>query len=271
MIVFILFYFLFLPRIVRSRTEKFNRKALLLLTSGQARALPGLVKRSILLQLFGPRGPLDAKLALAYVQCEEYRAAIPCFESGIPTAPPTEQVALQTGLAKALFAAGEFRRAEAEAEAIAKNVTRLPELLVITARSRVALGKLDDETSKLLDEAEKLSPSDDVSLMITLTRIEFALLTGRKTSDLPEKSDSSYKLMRAWIHLVRGQLREHRKDKDKAIKSYSKAMDTLPGSFASKLADRRLRSLSSAGEQASESGGGKPLDPVVRRKKKRRR
>jgi tetratricopeptide (TPR) repeat protein len=246
MIFFILFYFLLLPKIIRSRTEKFNRKALMLLTSGKATELPGLVKRSIVLQLFGPRGPLDAKLALAY-----------------------EQVALQTGLAKALFAAGDLAKAEAEARSIVRNVTRLPELLVIIARSRVGLNKLDDETRRLLDEAETLSPSQDVVLMITLTRIELALLSGRKPGELPEKADAASKLIRSWIHLVRGQLREHRGDEEKASQSYTKAKSVLPKSFVSKAAEIGLERLCPKEPEADQPGKG--VDPVIRRKKKRRR
>ena len=269
-IVFVLFYLLLLPGIVRRRTEKFNRKALMLLTSGKAKALPGLVKRSVLLQLFGPRGPLDAKLALAYVQCEEYRTAIACFESGIPTASPTERVALQSGLAKALFAVGDLARAEAEAKAIVENITRLPELLVILARSRIGLGKLDDQTRGYLDEAETLSPSSDVALMITLSRIELALMTGRKAPAFPEHADSTSKLVRTWIHWVRGLVRLQKEDAEKAAESFRKAKKTLPSCFASMAADEKLEEIADEKEQGDDIQNGK-VDPAIRRKKHRRR
>ena len=105
--------------------------------------------------------------------------------------------------------------------------------------------------------------------MITLTRIEMALISGRKPGDLPEKADSASKLMRAWIHLVRGQIREHRGDREKAIQSFQKASEILALSFVSKLADSRIEALTSKGTDAKKAE--KAVDPVIRRKKKRRR
>ena len=268
-VLFVLFYFLVLPGMVRKRTERFNRKALSLLTTGKAAALPGLVRRSVFLQLFGPRGPLDAKLALAYVQCEAYHNAVPCFESGMSTAPLTERVALQSGLVKALFATGDLGRAESEARSIVDNYTRLPELLAIMARARIGLGKTDDTTRLLLDEAAALSPSSDVNLMIELSRIEMALASGRKAPAFPEQADSGTKLIRSWIHAVRGMLRESRGDSERALESFQKAKNTLPDSLFAKLSDTHIDALTATTDKNGSAG--EAIDPAIRRKKQRRR
>jgi tetratricopeptide (TPR) repeat protein len=249
--------------------EKFNRKAIQLLTTGQAVEVPALVKRSVLLQLFGPRGPLDAKLGLAYMACGEFEHAIACFDEAIPTAPATERPALQTGLVKALFVTSDFARAEAEGKPILDRVTRLPELLVAVARARVGLGKLDDETRKLLDEADKLSPGPDVALMVTLTRIELALATGRKPGEVPPDADSSQPFIRSWIHLVRGLVRKHKGQEEKAEESFKKAVTAMPHGFAAAEAKGHVTAARPADEAVPEAGAGR--DPAVKRKRKRRR
>jgi tetratricopeptide (TPR) repeat protein len=265
---FLVFYYMILPKLVRAQVNQFHRKAIILLTTGKAEEVLRLVKRSILLQLFAPSASIDAKLGLAYAQTEAYDRAASCFDNAIPAAPASERTALQTGLAKALLATGDLARAEAEGQAILYRVTRLPELLAVVARARVGLGKIDDETKRLLDEAEKQARTDDEMIMVTLTRIEAALTSGRKPPELPEGADSNQRLLRAWIHLVRGLLRDRREDAEKAKQSFKKAAELMPSSFISKIAIERLETLT--GDDASkESQPGR--DPAIQRKRRRRR
>jgi tetratricopeptide (TPR) repeat protein len=268
-IAFLIFYYAILPKIVRSQVEKFHRKAIMLLTTGKAKEVPELVKQSIWLQLFAPSGSIDAKLGLAYVQCDAYDLALACFENAIPSAPTAEQPALQTGLVKALLVTGDLARAEAEGRAILDKVTRLPEVLALVARARVGLGKIDDETNKLLDEAAELSRTDDISLMISLTKIEIAIATGRKSGALPEGADSKQLFLRAWIHLVRGLLRYKKGDEDKAKTSFEKATRLLPSSFVSAVADKYFNKIENTESHEEVATPGRI--PAVRRKRKRRR
>ncbi|MCP4680509.1 MAG: hypothetical protein GY854_34505 [Deltaproteobacteria bacterium] len=268
-VVFLAFYYLILPRLVRARLVKFHRDALKLLTTGHAKEVPRLVRRNIILQLFGPRGPLDAKLGLAYAASEEFARAIPCFESGIQSATPEEKPALQVGLAKALFVSGELARAETEGRAVFDRGIRLPELLVVVARSRVGLGKNDDTTRAMLNDAEQLSPDPDVQLMVDLTRIEMRLATGRKPGEIPQGADSSTRFIRAWIHLVRGLLRDRRGSRETARESYSKATQLGGGSFVKALAREHLTEHQSDSQVAGDSASTR--DPAVQRKRKKRR
>ena len=269
-IVFLIFYYGVLPKISRSMTARFNRKALLLLTGGKAAEVPKLVRRSFFFQLIAPKGVLDAKTSLAYLACEQFPSALRSFENAVPYAEPAERTALAAGMTKALWATGDFAAAEAEGRELIRYVTRLPETLVVTARSRLGLGKNDDETRRLLDEAESLSPSEDIRLMVQLTRIECALDAGRKTPELPEGADSSSKLVRSWIHLVRGLLRENRGDTQKATQSFEKARTVLPGTFIARAATEHLMTLQSA-EQSDKAPSTDAMDDGRRRKKKKRR
>jgi tetratricopeptide (TPR) repeat protein len=242
-IAFLIFYYFVIPRLVASKTAWFHKEALKLLSTGRASEIPGLVRRRIVLQLFGPRGPLDAKLGLAHAALGDYARAGPCFERAIPWASSEEKVALQIGLTKALFVNGELARAEAEGRVVLDRGTRLPELLVVVARSRVGLGKNDDMTKNLLDEAERLSPNSDVKLMIELTRIESALATGRTPRQMPPNADSSQRFLRAWIQMVRGKLREYRQDAETAAASYSGALQTGGCGFVLAEARKHLEDL----------------------------
>ena len=76
-IAFLLIYYFAIPRIVASRTARFHREALKLLSTGRASDIPNLVRRSFILQLLGPRGPLDAKLAMAYSAIGDFQKALP--------------------------------------------------------------------------------------------------------------------------------------------------------------------------------------------------
>ena len=268
-IVFVIFYYGVLPKISRSMTARFNRKALLLLTGGKAAEVPRLVRRSFFFQLIAPKGVLDAKSAFAYLACEQFPAALRSFENAVPYADTTERTALVAGMTKALWATGDFAAAEAEGRELIRYVTRLPETLLVTARSRLGLGKNDDETRRLLDEAESLSPSDDVRLMVQLTRIECALDAGRKPPELPEAADSTSKLIRSWIHFVRGLLRENRGDTEKALQSFEKARTVLQGTFVFRAASSHIEALRDA-----DKGDGTQtcaMDEALRRKKKKRR
>lgn len=268
-IAFLIAFYFILPKLVRRRLDKFNRKAILLLTGGKAAEVRKLVTRSIFLQLFGPSGPLEAKLGLAYAQCGEHEQAVGCFENAIPGASPSERPALQAGLVKSLFVIGDLARAEAEGYSVLR-LTRLPETLAIVARARVGLGKNDDETRRLLDEAETLNPSPDIALMIALTRIESALESGRKPGDIPQSADSGQPFVRAWIHLVRGRLREHRGDTEKSRKSFMKAFDLMPRGFVGNEAEKHIERFLPKGEKSDDAPSA-GRDPAIKRKRRKRR
>src|SRR4030042_851550 len=111
---------------------------------------------------------------------------------------------LGANLTRALFAIGELDRAKDEGMRLIETGLRLPETLVLVARAFVGLGRANDLAESLLDEAESLSPSEDVRTMIELTRIEARLATGRRVPPLAENADSGQRFGRAWIHFVRG-------------------------------------------------------------------
>jgi tetratricopeptide (TPR) repeat protein len=271
--VFLLVYYLLLPKLIRSRARRFHRQALKLLATGQAAEVPALAKRNLLLQLFGPSAPIDAKLGLAYAQLGDWAAAVPCLDNAAPDAPSSERPALRASLIKALLITGDPARAEAEAVALLKTGVRLAETLVLAARARVGLGKVDDRTAKLLDEAERLDPPDDVALMIELTRIEAALKTGRKAADVPDGADSEQRFLRVWIHLVRGLLREQRGNAEGAVESFARAVreGKKERCWFADQAHSRLEQLRRADDRAgpADSAGGR--DSAVRRKRKKRR
>jgi tetratricopeptide (TPR) repeat protein len=225
-------YYLLMPKIVASRLQRFRKEALKLFAEGRAGEIPGLAKRNFTIRMFGPSGPLDAKLALAYVAQGDYPKALPCFENAMLSAPPQEKAALQIGLAKSLFVTGDLARAEELGRSALDAGIKLPELLAVVARSRVGLGKNDDATRELLNEAERLSPNGDERMMIELTRIETAIATGRSPKQMPENADSSQRFLRSWIHLVRGKLRERRNDIEEAEASYKNAAQTGGCGFA---------------------------------------
>jgi tetratricopeptide (TPR) repeat protein len=240
---FLIFYYTMLPGIARTAARQFNRQSILLLTRGRAAEVPALVKKSFFFRLTAPIGLIDSKLALAYLALEQYEAALACFEKALPYADVAERPTLMLGWVKSLFATGDLRRAEAEGQNIIDRFTKLPELLAIVARSRLGLGKNDDGTKRMLDEAETLSPGDDVRLMIELTRIESAAAAGRKIPSLDDDADSNRKLVRAWIHLVRGILREKKGDLKKARQSFEKAKTEMPCGFVASEAEHRLAAL----------------------------
>jgi len=270
----VLFYLL-IPRLVRARLSRFHKRALLLISSGRAAEVPALARRSLLLQLFAPSAPIDAKIGLALAQIGAYSRATPHLENALTAAAAAERPALQAALVKALFVAGDPARAETEGLELLDSGPRLPEVLAIVARSRVGLSRLDDRTRALLDEAERAATSDDIRLMAALTRIEIALATGGGPAEIPAGADSSQAFLRVWIHLVRGRLREHRGDTKGAVESYARAAREEAGQFCwfSAQAHERLGQLASTLEPAL-SGSGAPdtgLDPSMRRKRKRRR
>ena len=272
-IVFLLFYYLVLPKIVRSKAKKFHREALQLLATGKSAAVPDLAKKQLLLQLFGPTGPIDAKLGLAYSQIGDHEQAVNCLLNALPGAPESERPALQAALTKALFVSGDLARAQAEGRALLRSGLELPEIMVLVARSRVGLNKVDTDTFDYLDRAESSSPSDDVQLMIDLTRIEAALATGRKPRDVPDGADSTQQFMRVWIHLVRGFLREKRGDPEAATRSYAKAVreGKEERCWFANVAHGRIEHLGRTAGLTDELISDSEIDPAMRRKKKKRR
>jgi len=270
---FLLFYYLILPRLVRARARRFHHDALRLLSLGKAAEVPTLAKRNLLLQLFGPSAPIDAKLGLAYAQTGDWSAAATHLDSAVDDAPPSERAALRSALVKALLITGDPARAEAESIALLATGTRLPETLAIAARARVGLKKVDDQTARMLDEAEGLDPLGDVQLMIDLTRIEAALATGRKPDDLPQGADSSQRFMRVWVQLVRGKLREHRGDDNGAVESYGRAVKhgRTERCWFADLAHEAIERLGHSMEQPRATADSTGRDPAIIRKRKKRR
>lgn len=259
---FALFYYFLLPRIVRLRLARFEREALRLLTTGKAADVPRLASRDLVLKLFGPAPPMDAKLGLAYAATGDFASAVGCFRRAIPSAPPAERPALAAGLVKALFVTGDLASAEAEGRSVLESITALPEVMAVTARCRVGLGKLDDETRRLLDEAEGCAPSKDARLMIDLSRIELALAAGRRAGDVPDGADSSQAFLRGWIHLVEGKLRQERGKVKEAADSYRHAIAAAGDGFVSAEARVRLAAV----DAVPEDGADRP----ARKRRKRR-
>ena len=175
----LLVYYFVLPRLVQARLKRFQREAMKLLTSNRANEVPGLARSNFILQLFGPRGPLDAQLGLAYAQVGDLARAISHLENAIRQLPPALQTPLRAQLAKALFLTGELERAERIGCTVLKQGTRLPEVLAIVARSRIGLGKVDEITTAYLEEAGRLSPSREVQAMIDRGYGEFRAKKGQ--------------------------------------------------------------------------------------------
>jgi len=222
-IALLVVYYVVLPRLVRAREERFHKQALRLLAAGKAAAVPELARRQILLQLFGTSGPIDAILGLAYAQNERWASAASHLAPALASATGPDRATLSANLTKALFATGDLGRARDTGMELIETGLKLPETLVLVARAFVGHGTVNDLVTSLLDEAESLSPSGDVRTMIELTRIEACLATGLKVPPLDDNVDSGQRFVRAWIHFVRGRLREHRGDLDAAAASYGKA------------------------------------------------
>ncbi|MDJ0763810.1 MAG: hypothetical protein QNJ97_12595 [Myxococcota bacterium] len=268
---FLVVYYFVLPRLISSRLDRFRREALRLLAIGKPQDIQGLVRRNVLLQLFGPRAILDAKLALAFAASGQYLRSIAHFERALPTAIEQERIPLRIGLAKALFVTGDLARAAAEGQKVLDQGTRLPELLAIVARSRVGLAKNDDVTRALIEEGFRLAEDGDPRLMLELTRIELALATGRSPGQVPDAADSQQGFIRAWIHLVRGLVRHHQQDAAAAKKGYDRCIKTDANCFAAAVARERLLSVNSEPESRSSPPVSRQDAPVRRKKKRRKR
>jgi len=251
-VAFLAVYYFVLPRLVRAREARFQKQALRLLAAGKAAAVPELARRQILLQLFGSSGPIDAVLGLAYAQNERWASAASHLEPAMFAATGSDRAMLSANLTKALFATGDLGRAKDTGMGLIETGLKLPETLALVARAFVGLGMVNDLVTSLLEEAESLSPSEDVRTMIELTRIEACLATGRRVPPLDENADSGQRFVRAWIHFVRGRLREHRGDLDAAAASYGKAEreagEDVP--LFSSLAHARLGVLAGGGTAA---------------------
>lgn len=259
-------YYVVLPRLVRSRLEKLNREVLLLLGAGKAQDVVRLVRRSIVLQLFGPAGAVDAKLAMAYGQLQKYRRAIVYLKSAIPHASATEKPALVAGLAKAHFVTGDLSEAQKQAQALLDAGTHLPELFVIAARSRMGLGVFDDQAAVLLDKAKQMSVSRDERVMIDLVDFELKWKAADSKAHLADNLDASQRFVRAWIHLARGMARQQRGDQKGAEQSLKRAIkaDSHNGfvtAAARGLLDPEQRPTSAL----------KARDPHIERKRRKRK
>lgn len=274
----LVFLFFFLPKVINALEVKFHKKALFLLATGKAHEVPAFARKQLLLSLFGASAPIDAKLGLAYSQIGEYEGALDCLQAAIPFAPRAELPALQVAYIKSLFVTGDPARAQAEAKHMLDGGgARLPEVLVMMARSAMALGKNGPPTAKLLDEATQVSTGGDVALMICLTQIELQLIYGRKPDELAADADSTQRFIRVWIQLVRGKIRES-KHVDKALSAYAKAVKEgrEDRCWFAELARGRIEELSKRRDDSGQNvdallNGHTSQDEVIRRKKKRRR
>lgn len=271
-IALIILFYVFVPRLVRTRTRRFHKQSLALLAAGKAADVPRLARRNLLLQLFGASAPVDAKLGLAYSQLNEWNQAISHLESALPTAPETEQPALRLALVKALFITGDPARAETEALAVLRQGLRLPELLVIVARAQLGLDKKSNQVAKLLDEAETLRPPPDVETMIDLCRAELLLEQGKPPSSLPERQEPAQRFVRVWRDLVAGKLHESAGDVAAAVERYSAAVSLgrPERCWFSDLAYARLEKLAAATDPSQAPSDNK-IDPALERKRRKRR
>ena len=281
----LIFLFFFLPRAIARMEQRFHKKALMMLATGKAADIPAFASRQVLLSLFGASAPVDAKLGLALTQLGRFEEAIDCLAHAIPFAPAGELPALQVAYIKSLLVTGDAARAEAEGRAILRQGgVRLPEILILTVRARLGLGKTGPETAELLEEAEAQSAGGDVELMRRLTRIEYRLAHGRKPGELDADADSAQLFLRVWIHLVRGKLREHRGKHKEAMASYAKAakIGNEDRCWFADMARHRFEVLSSKSEATAPGDNTQDtpevvpveetaLDDVARRKRRRRR
>ncbi len=265
-VALIIFYYLVLPRLVRSQVNRFNREALMLLGKGRFDEIPKLARRHLVVQLFGPKGAIDAKLALAYAHQGKYVRAITCYKSALPGVPSAERPALVAGLAKAYFVTGDLSLALTNGQSLLKAGTRLPETLAIVARAQLGLGRSSEQTQALLDEAESHAPAPDVALMIELSLIELQLHNAGQPGELRSDAKSSQPFIKAWIHLVRGLLRQHNDDENGAKRSFKKALQADPyQGFVTATARRHLNPDQQPQKSDTEQ------DPAVARKKRKRK
>jgi tetratricopeptide (TPR) repeat protein len=282
-VILLMFFFFFLPGIISKLEDRFHKKALMLLSTGRAKEVLELARKQILLSVFGDSAPVDAKIGLAYAQTGEFQLAAQYLETAIPHAPQAEKTALQAAFIKSLFVIGEPARAEAEAHKLLETGgPRLPEILIIYARCRLAVGKRDERTKAALDEAAALSLNNDTALMLALANIEYNMAIGKKALDVPGDADSPQRFLRVWKHMVTGRQREQRGKSDDAVLAYKKAVKEGgdEGCWFADIAHMRIEMLTksngaAAGQGSSDSRKKQekaaPVDPVLRKKKKKRR
>jgi tetratricopeptide (TPR) repeat protein len=278
-----IFLFFFLPRVIARLEQRFHKKALMMLATGKAAEVPSYASRQVLLSLFGASAPVDAKLGLALTQLGRFEEAIECLSNAIPFAPRTELPALQAAYVKSLLVTGDVAAAETVGMQMLKHgVTRLPEVLVMVARAKLAQGKTGPETGALLEEAATMDSGGDTAMMCQLTQIELQLAHRRKPVELSGEADSTQPFVNVWIHLVRGLLREQRGKIPEALSSYGKAIrkGKEDRCIFAELARNRFESLSkkhnlvktqSVEPNISSPSDANALDDVSRRKRRKRR
>ncbi|MBN2803508.1 MAG: hypothetical protein JXR91_10460 [Deltaproteobacteria bacterium] len=222
--IILIFLLFFMPKIVARSEIRFHKKALKLLSTGKAAEVLGLARKQIILSVFGDSAPVDAKMGLAYAQIGNFYEASQYLENAIASAPQSELIVLKTAYIKSLFVTGEPAKAEKESKSIMDSFgIRLPEILIIRARARLASGRRDEETKGFLDEAAQMSMSKDEELMLKLTQIEFNMSIGKKAEDVPFDADSTQLFLRVWKNMVLGIQRERKGDIEKALSAYVKA------------------------------------------------
>lgn len=264
--VFVLLFVsaLIVPKLARRKLELFDKQAMKLLAAGKAAQVEELAKANLLLAMLGPRGCMDGKLGLAMLETGRYAQAVWRLSSGLESTQGPGALPLRIGLCKAYLLTNEPLRAEALAADIDRIGLSLPEVLAVRAVAGLVLGKheLAEQYSR---QARTLSHSRDVALMLDLLDIELGLARGAQV-ELPSEADSAQPFLAAWIHLVRGKLRQARGKEAEARTSYRKALELDKVGFVGASA-RHLLDLAS-----SEGGTKGPAqrDPAVERKKKRR-
>jgi tetratricopeptide (TPR) repeat protein len=207
---------------------------------------------------------MDGKVGLAMLETGKYAKAVWRLSSGLECSKGAAALPLQIGLCKAYLLTNEPSKAEALAADIVRVGLSLPEILAVRGVAAFLLGK-HEQAEQYVRQARTLSHSRDVALMLELLDIELALVRGEKV-DLPSGADSAQPFLAAWIHLVRGKLRQARGKEAEARASYHRALELDKVGFVGASA-RHLLSLA-----PSDEGPKVPTnrDPAVERKKKRR-
>ncbi|MCK9522459.1 MAG: hypothetical protein M0R76_05350 [Proteobacteria bacterium] len=276
----IVFTIAVLPRLIRRAEMRFQKQAILWLTSGRAEDVIALARRQILLQLFGATAPVDARMGLALCELERFAEAIPSLENALPRAPQTEAPALIAALTRARFVTGDPIGAEKAGRTLLdKYGVHIGETALLTARARIAQNKRDNITENYIKMAEQHSRSKDEVLMCSLVRIEWELLNNRLKTELPADADSRKRFVQVWVHYIRGRIREHRGQTDEALKVYARAAaaETSQHICFADLARERIKALGKPMLQAAKQSEDAPdnnkatADASQQKRKKKRR
>jgi tetratricopeptide (TPR) repeat protein len=258
------------PPIVRRKLELFDKQAMKLLATGKAAQVEALSRSNILLEMLGPQGCMDGKVGLAMLETGRYGDAASRLASALRYARGPAVLPLQVGLCKAYLLINDPSRSEAVCGEILRSGFSLPEVLAVRAVSAFLLGK-HEAAKDHCTAARSLSHNADVALMLDLLDIELSLSRGLER-ELAQGMDSAKPFLAAWIHLLRGKLRQRRGKAGEAASSFRKALELDKAGFVGAQARRLLEipEPAPAGNLPIEEPHKDRRDPMVARKKKRR-